>query len=175
MKNRKEKTERIIGTMIIFCSIAISSFFIYKNFFGQPTSSTKNQESKKTLNLTQDSKKRINLTSGDESAKSKTLVLVLQTGCRFCTESAPFYKRLSEEVKSKNTKLIAIFPWENNSGKTYLEKLGLSVFEIKQASSINFEVTGTPTLIIFDDKGELLSSWVGKLPPEKETEVINNL
>src|SRR5690242_2897322 len=47
--------------------------------------------------------------SGVEWAKnSHTLLLVLQKGCHFCTESAPFYQRLIKQTSARNDiKLVA--------------------------------------------------------------------
>jgi len=36
-------------------------------------------------------------------------------------------------------------------------------------------VDGTPTLLLVNEKGEISNSWVGKIPKEKEKEVISQL
>lgn len=99
------------------------------------------------------------------------MILALQTSCHFCDESAPFYKHLIEKAKGKNIKLVAVLPSDIEESKKHLNKLGLTNIDVKQAS---LEV-GTPTLFLVDDKGRIINSWVGKLPPNKETEVVNTL
>src|SRR5262245_574333 len=52
--------------------------------------------------------KAISLPDTDWKKGDQTLVLVLSTGCHFCTESAPFYKEVIQ--KRKGTRLIAVMP-----------------------------------------------------------------
>lgn len=119
--------------------------------------------------------KKINLTDVNFSEKPRTVLLALQTTCHFCNESAPFYKRLVEETKGKNIKLVAVFPTTVEDSARHLNELGVTGFEVKQAPISALDASGTPTLIITNDKGEVTNFWVGKLPAEKETEVINQL
>lgn len=109
------------------------------------------------------------------SQQPKTLILALQKGCHFCNDSAPFYKRVIETVRNKNVKLIAVFPTEVDEGIAHLKELGLNGMEVKQSSLGSLQVSGTPTLILTNEKGEITNYWVGKLTPDKETEVINKL
>jgi thioredoxin-related protein len=110
----------------------------------------------------------------DWAAKKRTMVMVLSNTCRFCTESADFYKKLAQErAKHDDTRIIAVLPQDVEAGKTYLNKLGVSVDEVRQLSLDAIGVRATPTLILVDDKGVVTESWVGKLPAEKESEVLN--
>ena len=94
--------------------------------------------------------------------------------CRFCTESAEFYKKLAQErAKHDDVRIIAVLPQDVSAGQAYLNKLGVSVDEVRQSPLDAVGVKGTPTLILFDDKGVVTASWVGKLPPDKENEVLN--
>ena len=94
--------------------------------------------------------------------------------CRFCTESAEFYKKLAQErAKHDDVRIIAVLPQDVSAGQAYLNKLGVSVDEVRQSPLDSVGVKGTPTLILFDDKGVVTASWVGKLPPDKENEVLN--
>ncbi|MDQ3750112.1 MAG: hypothetical protein M3367_14050 [Acidobacteriota bacterium] len=56
-----------------------------------------------------------------------------------------------------------------------MNKLKLNDLDVKQASLDSLQVDGTPTLLLVNDKGEITNSWIGKLPPNKEAEVINKL
>jgi hypothetical protein len=96
-------------------------------------------------------------------------------GCHFCSESAPFYKRIIESVKDKNINLVAAFPTGSEESAAYLRELGLNNMEVRRSPLNNLQVSGTPTLILTNDKGEVTDFWVGKLTPDKETEVINKL
>lgn len=118
---------------------------------------------------------KISLPEVEWAKNGKTMLLVLQKGCRFCTESAPFYQRLAHTAADKNVKLIAIFPHSPVEGRDYLGELGVPVTDIRQSSFNSLGVRGTPTLILVDDKGAVAESWVGKLPPEKESELLGRL
>ncbi len=104
----------------------------------------------------------------------RTLLLVLSTTCRFCTESAPFYQRLArEKAKNGSVNLVAVLPQSVGESQKYLNDLGVSVDDIKQAQLAALPVRVTPTLIIVDRTGSVTESWIGKLPAEKEIEVLN--
>ena len=108
----------------------------------------------------------------DWAKNGHTLVLALNEGCRFCSESAPFYKRLVTEAIGKNIQLVAAFPHPVVTGKKYLENLGVKISDTRQMDFKSIGVSGTPTLLLADSEGKVTASWVGKLQPEKESEVI---
>lgn len=118
---------------------------------------------------------QMNAPDVDWSQQPKTLILALKAGCRFCNESAPFYKRVVETVKDKNIKLVAVFPTEIEESAKHLNELGLTNVEVKRSSLGSLQVGGTPTLILTDNKGEITDYWVGKLSPDEETKVLNKL
>jgi hypothetical protein len=104
------------------------------------------------------------------------VLLVLQKGCRFCTESAPFYQRLIQEAANRNdVKLIALLPQTVTEGKQYLDEIGVSIDDIRQVSPSQVKVDGTPTLIIVDENGVAVDVWKGKLRPEAESQVLSKL
>ncbi len=71
--------------------------------------------------------------------------------------------------------MVAVFPTDIEESRAHLDKLGLTNLDVKQASLDSIQVDGTPTLILVNDKGEVTNYWVGKLPPNKEAEVISKL
>jgi thioredoxin-related protein len=106
----------------------------------------------------------------------ETLLLVLQKGCRYCKESAPFYQRLTQESATKGrVQFVAVLPQEVSVGAQYLKDLNVPISEVRQAALETLKVQGTPTLILVNSKGEVMESWAGKLPAEKETEVLRQL
>jgi hypothetical protein len=105
-----------------------------------------------------------------------TLILALTESCRYCTESADFYKRLAQEnLKKKSVQLVAVLPQDLERGKKYLDGLGVAVDEIRSLQLNEIGVRATPTLIMLDVNGKVSESWVGKLPKEKEDEVLSRL
>ena len=114
---------------------------------------------------------------GIEWDKSKyTMLLVLQKGCRYCTESAPFYQRLiSETANRSDMKLIALLPDSVADGKQYLNEIGVNISDIRQVSPRKIKVGVTPTLILVDASGVVVDVWRGKLTPETESQVLSTL
>lgn len=119
---------------------------------------------------------KLSLPSVDWSRSDQTLLMVLSTNCHFCTESAPFYQRLArEKAKHKDVSLIAVMPQSVGEAQKYLDEHGISVDEVRQVDPRATHTRGTPTLIMVDRAGSVVASWVGKLPAEKEAEVLNRL
>lgn len=119
---------------------------------------------------------KASLTGVDWAKNGQTLLLVLSNNCHFCTESAPFYQRLTRETAGRpDIHLIALFPQEVEEGRKYLDNLGVPINEIRQASPGSTGASGTPTLILVDANGVVKNSWVGKLSAPEESEIINQL
>lgn len=111
----------------------------------------------------------------DWSKNRKNVLLVLQEGCRFCTESADFYRTILTQTKDKGVSVTAVLPQNRDEARKYLDKLQLSDLESKQSALGPLDVSGTPTIIVTDDQGKITNVWVGKLPSEKQNEVIATL
>lgn len=110
------------------------------------------------------------------SEKNHHLILVLQKDCRFCEQSAPFYQRLIQQTAGRNDlQMIAVLPQDVDDSKKYLNDLGVSISNVKQVSPSSLGVRGTPTLILVNDTGVITHTWFGKLPPEKESEVLRDV
>lgn len=107
---------------------------------------------------------------------AKSLLLVLSTQCHFCSESGPFYRSISKiAAKRGGLRLIAAFPQEVTDGQRYLHDMGIRVDEVVQARLSTIGVSGTPTLILIDNKGKVQRFWLGRLPPEMEATVLDAL
>lgn len=112
----------------------------------------------------------------DLTGTNKTLIMALSTSCHYCTESAPFYKRLAEERgKNVNVKLVAVFPQAIADGKEYLNGLQVSVDDVRQSRLDSLGVIGTPTLILVNNQGMVQDSWRGRLNQDQEAEVLRRL
>lgn len=118
---------------------------------------------------------KVNLPGVDWPKGSRTLILALQKGCHFCSESAPFYRRLAPAASEKNVRLVAVLPQSQDDAHQYLADLGVPISDVAQAPLTSINVRGTPTLILVDDKGQVIDSWVGKLPGDGEAKVLNSI
>jgi thiol-disulfide isomerase/thioredoxin len=117
----------------------------------------------------------VTLPDTDLSTSEKTLILAIKKGCHFCSESASFYQKLAQLAPEKGVRIIAAFPHSVEEGQGYLKELNVPVTELKQADFNALSVGGTPTIILADKNGKVQKFWVGKLPADKEAEVINSL
>ena len=109
----------------------------------------------------------------DWRLSKQTLLLAVSSTCHFCTESARFYKELSNGHGT--TRLIAVFPESVDEGRTYLERLGVKVDLIRQAPLSSINVTGTPTLLLVNSDGVVIKTWIGKLDKDQQQEVLNKM
>src|SRR5438552_1576739 len=65
----------------------------------------------------------------------QTLVFVLSKGCRFCTDSAEFYRKITHEHLGRtDLQLLAVLPQDVSTAREYLNELGVPVTDVIQAS-----------------------------------------
>src|SRR5215469_745577 len=60
-------------------------------------------------------------------ANDKTLVFGVSTTCHFCTESAPFYRKLVEACKQQHVHTVAVLPQPLAEAQAYLASEGVTV------------------------------------------------
>jgi thioredoxin-related protein len=112
----------------------------------------------------------------DWTQSDHTLVFVLREGCHFCDESAPFYRRLTNEFSNQSKlHLVAILPHSSDESRQYLKEKMIEIADVKQASLSSIGVRGTPTLLLVDNTGTVLEQWTGKLPSDQEDAVLARL
>jgi hypothetical protein len=107
----------------------------------------------------------------DWRKNGRTLVLAISTQCQFCKESTPFYRKLQEQV-GRNLKTVAVLPQPVAEAEEYLNREGVRVDQVKQATMANIGVRGTPTMLLVNSAGVVTKVWVGKIQPEREQEVL---
>jgi hypothetical protein len=78
---------------------------------------------------------------------SKTLLMVLSTNCRYCTESAPFYQQLAQHNGGRDdVRIMAVLPQNPGEAQKYLSDHGITVDETRQAVPGAEYSRATPTL-----------------------------
>lgn len=166
MNNLTKRIELLVNVVIIIVAVLIGGVLVNRYLLPQAPSPEAQARIQPGTKLS---------VPGVEWGKNeRTLLLVLSTSCRFCTESSPFYQRLAQEKTEKGgVGLVAVLPQSVVESQKYLNGLGVSVDDIKQAGLDAVQVWGTPTLIMADRTGAVVESWVGKLPAEKEVELLN--
>lgn len=112
----------------------------------------------------------------DWSKSEHTLLMFLNTQCRYCQKSEPFYRRLSSEITDhQKARLIAFFPDPPEKARGYFDRAQIRVDEIRQPLAGDLTVKGTPTLILFDKNGIATKQWIGLLSPAEEADVLSHL
>jgi thiol-disulfide isomerase/thioredoxin len=102
-----------------------------------------------------------------------TLLLAISSTCHFCSESAPFYQRLSEQ--RRNFQFIAVSHETVGESQKYLNQLSVSVDKVMQVPFESLGIRGTPTLMLVDNNGIVTDVWVGKLASGDEDAVMSRL
>jgi len=113
----------------------------------------------------------------DWSRYERTLVLAVRPGCHFCSDSAPFYRRLATEFHNDPRLSIAVWtPTPQSEASQYLAGLGLpSDLRVVTGGFTRTLVPGTPALLLVNTAGSLEGYWLGKLNGDQEAEVLGYL
>jgi hypothetical protein len=118
---------------------------------------------------------RFGLKDVNWQANGKTMVFGISTTCHFCTESAPFYREVVQRCAQQHVKTIAVLPQSTTEAKAYLAGEGVVVDEIRQSALPDLEIGGTPTLLLIDKDGIVRQVWIGKLPGDREKDVLTKV
>jgi|KBSSwiStaDraftv2_1062776.scaffolds.fasta_scaffold190740_1 hypothetical protein len=163
------KRLQTVANIAIICVSILLAYVIIKNFILNPPNSKSAKASIKVGS-------KVPLSEIDWQKNGRTVLLVLSPTCRFCNESGPFYSKLSQMLSTQKTAaLVAVFPKNINDGPAYLQNMGVSVNEVKQAALDTLGVKGTPTVIIADKGGEVVGVWFGKLSSDQEEVILKQL
>lgn len=107
----------------------------------------------------------------DWGANRKTVLLALQTTCHFCTESAPFYRKLSERVSG--VRIVAVLPQPVDVSRRYLSEIGVPIREVRQMRLAELKVSATPTIVLIDGSGKVERVWVGRMSHADEEALLS--
>lgn len=163
----QKKIELVANIAIVIVALLIGVFFIKQYRSPDAASASVKAVASGT---------KISVPDVDWAKNQQTMLVVLAPGCHFCSESAPFYKKLLQETQKRGqTKMMAVFPQGSSGDQKYMQDMGVPVDEVKFASLDSLGVTGTPTLLLVNSEGVVTDLWVGQLAPDKEQEVLSRL
>src|SRR6185295_15652571 len=92
----------------------------------------------------------------------RTVLVALGKECKYCSESAEFYRRLAAGITSQtNTRLIALFSENESEGEAYLKQLEVPIRELRYVSLSSLGIKSIPTVAILDRNGVVTDLWVG--------------
>jgi len=165
------KRIEVTANLAIIVAAFLLCVVMVKNYLLPGTPSTRSNDIAASNQAQPENK--LSISGVDWAVNDQTLVLAISSTCHYCSQSAPFYQRLAKE--RGNIHMVAVLPQSVEEGRRYLEKLGVEVDDVKQVSLASLGVRGTPTLILVNKDGAVEDSWVGKLPPIQETEVLGRM
>ena len=162
MRNLLQRTQLLANIAIIAIAILLGGFIVSR-YLSKPDLMSAKTGAEPERALSPGTKLVL---TGVEWARSKqTLLLVLSTNCRYCSESSPFYQSLAHQKAGRvDLRTIALLPQSVGEAEKYLNEHNISVDEVRQSAPGSVLARGTPTLILVDGAGVVISSWVGKLP-----------
>ena len=165
MKNFERAADvGIVVVALLLCLIVVRSQFF------RPPASGNACDDRQTSDGKSSAGERIVLPEVDWQKNGETVLLALSTTCHFCADSAPFYRRLTEE--KGGVRVVAVTPQTVDVSKKYLDAKGLKVDEVTQSPLDSIGVEATPTLMLVDDSGVVTHKWVGRLDAEQEADVL---
>ena len=168
------KLEAAANASIILLA-AVASMVLVKNSFLKPAPVAAKPASRISESVPP-AGTRISLPGVNWGASERNLIVALSTNCHFCSESSPFYQRLASEAQQSHAfRLIGVLPQESSEGSKYLEGMGVKMDQVVQSPLESIRTRGTPTLILVDNNGVVRQTWVGRLTPDKESDVIRSV
>lgn len=111
----------------------------------------------------------------DWSHSGHTLILVLASNCPFCENNAAFHSLLAHHA-NPHLHVMAVFKKSVDdvaSGKLYLTRHNIDIDDIRSAPLGELAARGTPTIILVDQSGHVVRSWVGALDSAGQQDVID--
>jgi peroxiredoxin len=104
------------------------------------------------------------------SSSSHTLVVFARASCGACQTAQPFLKQLVADLGSKSAVVLGSTGKEPKEEAAYAESLGLDAASVKVVPA-GLRVRATPTLVLVDQRGQVLAAWEG-VGPEKQQLLI---
>lgn len=107
------------------------------------------------------------------ASNERTLILFLSSGCKFCTDSMPFYQKLSA-AREGRYQLLVVGAESENALSEYLAKHKVVADRVMRLKPGQMKVFATPTVLVADRQGKTLGQWLGMLGT-RESEVSKAL
>jgi hypothetical protein len=105
----------------------------------------------------------------DLSASPATLVLYLRSGCKYCTASMAFYRRLAEQRRRARIVVIGTEPLATL--QAYVSSHSFRPDQVISVPSGTVRFRGTPSLALVGSDATIQAVWRGQLGPQIENDV----
>jgi hypothetical protein len=113
----------------------------------------------------------------DIGAARRAVVLYLNSGCKYCTESMDFYRRLGEwRTQDPRAATIVVVGRESESSlRSYTLAHGLKADKVISVKDGDLKLSSTPSLLLVSREGKIQNIWYGRLSPTDEQAVMDRL
>ena len=113
----------------------------------------------------------------DYGNSKQTLLIALNTNCSYCRESLPFYRKLvlANGLSNDSLHIVAVFPNQADEVARYAKENELILDTITDLEFSRFKISGTPTMVLVNQSGEVNDFWIGKLPDTEADQLIRFL
>lgn len=167
MMKTRSKFDAMINVLVLVSIVSLLGFFGYRML--QPKADSYKEEFA--------AGKSFEPVDGLREDKfEKSVILILNTECKFCDESVGFYNRLSQSgFNGDSRQVVALFLQSEEIVNQYVLDHNLLTRNIPSASFSKRRVGATPTVVLIDGNRVVEKAWFGRLKPEQEQEVINAL
>jgi len=115
---------------------------------------------------------RIDLTELALAGGAPTLLIALQEDCRWCDESAAFYRDLLTSNATGALRIAVLVPYSADAGRSQVDRYGLGDVEVRQADFADLKIAGTPSILLVGPNGYLKKAWLGRLSTSAEAAVF---
>ena len=155
-----------IAVAILFCIVLVRVFLVPR---ARPTAARPDfHPAAKGTNL------KSVLPGVDWAKNQRTLILAISTQCHFCTDSLPFFQKVTKD-SGCHVKTLALLPQDKAQAEEYLSKGGVKVDDVRQVKLDSIGVNGTPTLLLVNAGGTVIDEWQGKLALDQQEQVLLEL
>jgi hypothetical protein len=101
-----------------------------------------------------------------------TVITVIRSTCRFCTDSMPFYRRLAAR-RSADVRFVVACVEPLAACTEYLNANGVVADQIVDIAgdASSFGITATPTILVVDRQRQVAGTWRGLQQAKGENEI----
>jgi thiol-disulfide isomerase/thioredoxin len=115
---------------------------------------------------------RVDVPAAWYEASPYTVVLFASSACGACQTAQPFLKQLVTNLKGRANVVLATKPGDAAGDGAYGRDLGLKETAIRTIDE-PLNVRSTPTLVLVNQRGEILGAWEGVGPSARQQAIAS--
>lgn len=114
-----------------------------------------------------------NVVPGNYAAYARTVLLIINSGCEFCTASMPLYRRLVEAAAGcPEINMRFVSAEAPGTMYSYLSAHGFPKADLLSVSRSALRGTRYPTVLVANSSAKITTLWQGMLTPQGEAAAL---